>query len=151
MDSVSKVTNVVQPQQNIATEGVSSFKQDHLPLDKGDASQFQAALQKHQSVAEVGNRSASMPVNGSIPNNEPASGKTSLGDKILARANTLAGEVKADQAYVSRLLEQATRTGDSMQMMKAMMALSDYQTRVQFVAKTVSKATSSVDQLTRLQ
>jgi len=151
MDSVFKTSNVVTPQQNIATEEVSSLKKDHLPLDKGDASQFSAALQKYQPVSEVSNKHANVQAAGSIPNNDPANGKGSLGDKILARANTLAGEVKTDQAYVSRLLEQATRTGDSMQMMKAMMALSDYQTRVQFVAKTVSKATSSVDQLTRLQ
>jgi hypothetical protein len=56
-----------------------------------------------------------------------------------------------DQQYVSKMLEQATRTGDSMQLMKAMMALNDYQIRVQTISKTVSKAASAVDQLARLQ
>ena len=69
----------------------------------------------------------------------------------MTRAGDLAGEVKKDQQYVSRMLEQATRSGDSMQLMKAMMALNDYQMRVQFISKTASKATSSLDQLTKLQ
>ncbi|MET3432014.1 hypothetical protein ABIC71_001497 [Herbaspirillum seropedicae] len=75
----------------------------------------------------------------------------SLGSALAQRTSSLAAEVKQDQLYVSRLLEQATRTGDSMQLMKAMMALSDYQIRVQTISKCVSKASTSVDSLTKLQ
>jgi len=75
----------------------------------------------------------------------------SLGSVLAQRTTSLASEVKQDQLYVSKLLEQATRTGDSMQLMKAMMALNDYQLRVQTISKTVSKASSSVDSLTKLQ
>lgn len=70
---------------------------------------------------------------------------------MMTRTTDLATELKKDQQYVSKLLEQATRSADSMHLMKAMMALNDYQMRVQFVSKTVSKATSALDQLTKLQ
>jgi hypothetical protein len=75
----------------------------------------------------------------------------SLGDRIINRATNLSSELKQDQQYISKTLEQATRAGDSMQLMKAMMALSDYQMRIQVVSKSISKAVSSVDQLTKLQ
>lgn len=75
----------------------------------------------------------------------------SLGSALARRTTSLASEVKLDQQYVSKLLEQASRTGDSMQLMRAMMALNDYQIRVQTISKTVSKASSSVDSLTKLQ
>lgn len=75
----------------------------------------------------------------------------SLGSALAQRTTNLASEVKQDQLYVSKLLETATRSGDSMQLMKAMMALNDYQLRVQTISKTVAKASSSVDSLTKLQ
>lgn len=75
----------------------------------------------------------------------------SLGSALAQRTTNLASEVKQDQLYVSKLLETATRTGDSMQLMKAMMALNDYQLRVQTISKTVAKASSSIDSLTKLQ
>ncbi len=75
----------------------------------------------------------------------------SLGERIINRATNLSSELKQDQQYISKTLEQATRAGDSMQLMKAMMALSDYQMRIQVVSKSISKAVSSVDQLTKLQ
>ena len=74
-----------------------------------------------------------------------------MGAQIMGRATAMAEEMQSDQKYVSKMLETATRTGDAMHLMKAMMALNDYQTRVQFVSKIVSKATSSLDQLTKLQ
>lgn len=138
MQKVSTATSIVGT-QHAATQESGALTLDLGSADKGDAAQFRAALQRHLQTAEGGVQGVH------------AKGKDSLGDKIMNRCNAVAGEIKEDQQYVSRLLEQATRTGDSMQMMKAMMALSDYQTRVQFVAKTVSKATSSLDQLTRLQ
>jgi flagellar hook-basal body complex protein FliE len=86
--------------------------------------------------------------------NDPIQAKAdnaSLGSAIVGRTTHLAAEIKQDQQYVSKLLEQATRTGDSMQLMKAMMALNDFQLRVQTVSKVVSKAVTSVDSLTKLQ
>ena len=75
----------------------------------------------------------------------------SLGSALAQRTTSLASEVKKDQLYVSKMLEQASRTGDSTQLMKAMLALNDYQLRVQAISKTVSKASTSVDSLTKLQ
>jgi len=140
VESAIRTNPVVQPKQYNVTEDPASFKLDgSSSVGAADVAQFQAALKRQQPAFEAG-----------APKVE-GTGKASLGDKIMTRANSLAGEMKNDQAYVSKLLEQATRTGDSMQLMKAMMALSDYQTRVQFVSKTISKATSSLDQLTRMQ
>lgn len=141
MEPISKTTSIAST-QHTATQEISSLKLDVSSADKGDAAQFRAALERYLQSAQGGIQG----VQGA-----QVKGKESLGEKIMDRCTAMAGEVKEDQQHVSRLLEQATRTGDSMQMMKAMMALSDYQTRVQFVAKTVSKATSSLDQLTRLQ
>lgn len=118
-------------------ERSTQFKIEGLPSDSGDAAQFQAALERHMSAS-----SAARP---------GAGNEGSLGDKIMVRASDLASEVKKDQQYVSKVLEQATRSGNSMDLMKAMMALHDYQMRVQFISKTASKATSALDQLTKLQ
>ncbi len=81
----------------------------------------------------------------------PPAGGAGLGERIMGRAADLSGEVRKDHEFVSKTLEEATRSGDPMQLMKAMMALSDYQTRVQFIAKATSKAASALDQLTKLQ
>jgi hypothetical protein len=75
----------------------------------------------------------------------------SLGKVVADRAHGLAEEFQKDQKYVSKLLEQATRTGDSMHLMRAMLALHDYQVRVQAMSKTISKAAGAIDQLTKMQ
>jgi hypothetical protein len=82
---------------------------------------------------------------------QAAPGHGGLGERVMQRASALSGELQKDQQMISRNLEQAARSGDSMQLMKAMLALSDYQTRVQFVSKAASKAASALDQLTKLQ
>ncbi|WP_229505174.1 EscI/YscI/HrpB family type III secretion system inner rod protein [Massilia mucilaginosa] len=81
----------------------------------------------------------------------PGAGHGSLGERVMQRASALSGELQKDQQFISRNLEQAARSGDSMQLMKATLALSDYQTRVQFVSKAAAKAASALDQLTKLQ
>lgn len=103
-----------------------------------DGAQFRAALERHMNTA--GEPAPARPGN-----------KPSLGEKLAGRASDLASGIQKDQQYVSKLLEQATRTGDSMQLMKAMLALNDYQIRVQTISKTVSKATQGFEQLTKLQ
>jgi Type III secretion basal body protein I, YscI, HrpB, PscI len=117
--------------------------------DKGDIVQFRAAMDSHkaQGVGGAGG------VNGVAgPASVQSSSKTpSIGDKLMSRAGELSAEIKKDQAHVSRMLEQASRTGDSMALMKGMLALNDYQSRIQMITKTISKATSSVDSLTKLQ
>ncbi|QPI53330.1 hypothetical protein IV454_18775 [Massilia antarctica] len=80
-----------------------------------------------------------------------APGQASLGERVMQRASALSDELRKDQQTISRTLEQAARSGDSMQLMKATLALSDYQTRVQFVSKAAAKATTALDQLTKLQ
>lgn len=141
MEAISRANNVIKPEQHNVTEDPASLNANTASVEKGDVDQFQAALQRRLLSSNKESEVAGV----------QGTGKNTLGDKIMNRCTSLAGEMKTDQEYVSKLLEQATRTGDSMQMMKAMMALSDYQTRVQFVSKTVSKAASSIDQLTRMQ
>lgn len=111
-------------------------------VDDGDGAAFRAALASHLQAHGSAGGGQDLPLSAS---------RMALGDELLGRANTLAEEMQGDQQYVSKLLETATRTGDSMHLIKAMMAMQDYQTRVQFVSKVVSKASSSIDQLTKLQ
>jgi hypothetical protein len=75
----------------------------------------------------------------------------SIGSRMIAGLSDIAVNLKADHKAVSSMIEKATLGGDDAMMMKAMLALADYQQRVQIVSKTVSKAASSLDQLTRLQ
>jgi hypothetical protein len=122
---------------NLPLSGMSNGSQHKLELtlvEPDAAARFRAALERHMT-----------PVSGDGNNNN------SLGNRIMTRATNLASELKHDQQYVSKLLEQASRSPDSMHLMKAMLALNDYNLRVQFVSKTASKAASSVDQLTKLQ
>lgn len=117
----------------------SRVKMEMRPAGSEDTEQFRAALERHLSM-----QSSAAPA-------APDPRHPSLGEKVSGRVTSLASNMQQDQQYVSRMLEQASRTGDSMQLMKAMMALNDYQIRVQAVSKTVSKATSAFEQLTKLQ
>jgi len=109
----------------------------HVDIQPGhaDIEQFKAMFEQHMKQGAMRMK----------PNTD------SLGSALAQRTTNLASQVKQDQLYVSKLLEQASRTGDSLQLMKAMMALNDFQLRVQTISKTVSKASSSVDSLTKLQ
>ena len=125
---------------NAGGTGTDQLKLDNLSMEKtSDASEFRAILNKYMQPSGAPN-----PV-------EKSSNNLSLGDKMMSRATSMAEEIKKDQHHVSTMLEQASRNGDSMQMMKAMMALNDYQMRVQFISKAATKATGALDQLTKLQ
>lgn len=130
-DPGSAVGGVAQP-GNVKLE-VQSLE----GAGSADSAQFRAALERYMSG------------NGGAAPSRP--GSVSLGEKVAGRVTNLAGDIKKDQQYVSKLLEQATRTGDSMHLMKAVMALHDYQIRVQTISKTVSKSTQAFEQLTKLQ
>jgi hypothetical protein len=108
-------------------------------LDHSGSDQFRAALERHMDAGGAAGKPGA------------ADNSKSLGHAIAGRTAGLATEMKKDQEYVSKLLEQATRSGDEMHMMRAMMALSDFQLRVQTISKTVSKAATSIDSLTKLQ
>jgi hypothetical protein len=127
--------------EKVADLGGQSGVQQTGNMDFGiapaDVEQFQAALDRRIAAPEFGAATDS--------------DKKSLGSVLGDRVTGLASEFAKDQQYVSKLLEKATRTGDSMHLMRAMMALHDYQLRVQTMSKTVSKAASSIDQLTKLQ
>jgi hypothetical protein len=74
-----------------------------------------------------------------------------IGQKLIAGLHDVSGKLQADHRNISRQIELAVDTGDNRLMMQAMMAVSDYQQRVQIISKTVAKAGSSLDQLTKLQ
>lgn len=135
MDPVSKVALTRLPEPASARTRIDPSSPTHH-----DTHAFEQAMQRHLHTASPG----LTPV-------DAGSDKTSLSSRIVSRATDLAAEVQKDQQYVSKMLEQATQTGDQMTMMKAMLALTDYQTRVQFISKTISKSSTSVDQLTRMQ
>jgi hypothetical protein len=134
--SISTGTSGVAPLTSNQKPG--NVQLDLQPVGAGDADQFRAALERHS--AAVGAASG-----------EAAGSDKSLGTVIAQRVSGLASEFQKDQQYVSKLLEKATRTGDSLQLMRAMLALNDYQIRVQAISKTVSKAATAIDQLTKLQ
>ncbi len=123
-----------------ALNGVKGPGNVQLELPKAnfeDSAQFRAAMDRAMEDQIQLERTA-------------GTGK-SMGEVAAARVSNLASEFQKDQQYVSNLLEKATRTGDSMHLMRAMLALNDYQIRVQAMSKTVSKAASAIDQLTKLQ
>lgn len=127
--------------QSGAADHGAQLKIDIQGLDHGGSEQFRAALDRQIGAGHVG---------GAGPAGK-AGGANSLGHALASRTTALASEVKKDQQYVSRLLETATRSGDKIDLMRAMMALSDFQLRVQTISKTVSKAATSIDSLTKLQ
>lgn len=116
----------------------AQLKIDIQALDHSGSEQFRAALDRQGPGVGAGPA-------------PKAGDPKSLGHAIAGRTSELAAEVKKDQQYVSKLLETATRSGDKIHLMRAMMALSDFQLRVQTISKTVSKAATSIDSLTKLQ
>ena len=129
------MTDIAAVPATAAPAAKTEIRVDAMSIDHGDSAAFRAALERHMTLSG----------RPSIPQGE------SLGQVIAGRAASLAGDVKKDQQTVSRLLEQAAASGDSMQMMRAMLALNEYQLRVQTVSKVVAKAGTSVDSLTKLQ
>jgi hypothetical protein len=138
--TMSMAAPKVQTQTGAAEHGVQ-LKLDIQALDHSGSEQFRAALDRHTGIGAGGAAGVA---------DKPA-GPNSLGNVIAGRTTDLASEVKKDQQYVSKLLETATRSGDKIHLMRAMMALSDFQLRVQMISKTVSKAATSIDSLTKLQ
>jgi len=121
-----------------AVKGRNHLEIDISATSQGDVTAFRAEFDRH-----IGGSPIAAP--------RSSNSKGSLASAIAERTNALASSVNKDQQYVSKLLETATRSGSSMELMHAMMALNDYQLRVQTISKTVSKASSAVDQLTKLQ
>lgn len=146
VEEVSRIATSGTQEQLVPMDQVAAQLSDPS-TSSSDSGAFRAALERHMgSNVMKAERAGERGIDG------PASTRgQSLGDKIVDRAAGLASQLQADQQHVSKALEQATRNGDEVQLMKAMMALSDYQLRVQFVSKAVSKATMGLDQLTRLQ
>ncbi|MDY7574028.1 EscI/YscI/HrpB family type III secretion system inner rod protein [Actimicrobium sp. CCI2.3] len=133
MSPVSPVTTASTPEG-----GLSSLQIDITAPTDADNQAFAQAMQQH--TAAPGLRPG-----------DTDSQPMSMSSQLVNRATELASEVQKDQQYVSQMLERASQTGDQSLMLKAMLALNDYQTRVQFISKTITKASTSVDQLTRMQ
>ncbi|MGI4846686.1 MAG: EscI/YscI/HrpB family type III secretion system inner rod protein [Janthinobacterium lividum] len=136
--------NPTAPTPNLT--GPSSSGSTNLQIDSlegsggggGDPAAFRAAFERQQSSH------AGAP-------GVPGIDSDSLSSKIASKMTGVASEVQKDQKSVSKMLEKATSSGDSMQLMRAMMALNDYQLRVQTISKVVAKASTSIDSLTKLQ
>lgn len=138
----------------IASTGVSAVKGPYAaalhapPVDLGQPAGLStsADAQRFGQTLSAYRERAAGPVDAS-----PAREADSIGRRLVSELSDMSGRLKADHKYVSSMIEKATVGGDDAMMMKAMMALSDYQQRVQIVSKTVAKAASSLDQLTKLQ
>jgi hypothetical protein len=146
MDPNTMAMNAPAPRAGASDDG-AQLRIEIQGLDHSGSDLFRAALDRHMAAGGIGGI-------GGIDGGAPAGkgrGANSLGHALAGRTTELAAEVKKDQQYVSKLLETATRSGDKIDLMRAMMALSDFQLRVQTISKTVSKAATSIDSLTKLQ
>jgi hypothetical protein len=76
---------------------------------------------------------------------------TGLGGEVAGRLNSLSDKLKSQQQEISRIVERATATGDMNLMLKASMMMADHQVKLSMTMRSVSKAATSIDQLTRLQ
>lgn len=133
-------SNAMNMLQTPAIGGVNGPGNVSLELPRAsfeDSAQFRAALDRQMADP--------------IQSVRPAGDGKSMGDAVAARVTGLASEFEKDQHYVSKLLEKATRTGDSMHLMRAMLALNDHEIRVQVMSKTVTKAAGAIDSLTKMQ
>ena len=74
-----------------------------------------------------------------------------LGGQVVSKVQAISEQLRSEQKHISNMVERATVSGDESLMLKAQLALSDHQSRVQIITRVTSKAASSMDQLTRLQ
>lgn len=124
--------------QTGSLKNIGDIRAELPPVDSADEAAFLAEFKHYMD-------------NPGIPAVQAVEKNQSLGQVVAQRVTGLASEFQKDQQHVSKMLEQATRTGDSMHLMRAMLSLNDYQLRVQVVSKAVGKAASSIEQLTKLQ
>jgi Type III secretion basal body protein I, YscI, HrpB, PscI len=109
-----------------------------------DAQQFSQSMSAARERFSDANQAGSGPVKG-------IGESKSIGNQLMSGLSDMSVRLKSDHKQISTMLQKATVGGDDAMMMKALLALGDYQQRVQIVSKVVSKAASSLDQLTRLQ
>jgi flagellar hook-basal body complex protein FliE len=132
------------PELDMPAPGGSRLTLEIEPLQSHasavDGAEFRSALQQRMKT-----NAAQSPA-GTV---DATSG--SLANSFANRASDLSSQMLKDQQMISRQLEHASRTGDSTQLVKAMMALNDYQIKAQTVSKVISKGFSAFDQLTKLQ
>jgi len=133
----------VSPAASAAIPTAAPSAKSTLSLEPLSGAEFRAILARH-----MGEGGIAAPAGGVAAGAAPGGG---LGERVMARGSELSSSLHKDQQFISRSLEQASRSGEPMQLMKAMVALNDYQLRVQFVAKASAKATGAVDSLTKLQ
>ena len=149
---ISSVTAAMRPSVG-ATSGVTPGAGPTGVVQTTTNAQEARAFMESMKAAQQ--RLQSHPVQAALPAGlQPASnvdGPTGIGQRLLNGLSGMSDRLKADHKYVSSLIEKATVGGDDAMLMRALVALGDYQQRVQVVTKTVSKAASSLDQLTRLQ
>jgi hypothetical protein len=125
--------------------GVSSSSGGGFEVSSSaDAQRFSQSMSAAKERFSDANQAGSAPVKG-------IGESKSIGNQLMSGLSDMSTRLKSDHKQISTMLEKATVGGDDAMMMKALMALGDYQQRVQIVSKVVSKASASLDQLTRLQ
>jgi Type III secretion basal body protein I, YscI, HrpB, PscI len=135
-----ELTNI-QPSSGPMSGGSEGF-----PVSStADAQRFSQALAIHREAQGAAHQTNAANEVGSVGHSK------SIGSQMMAGLSDMSARLKSDHKQVSNLIEKATVGGDDNLMMKAMLALTDYQQRVQIVSKVVSKAATSMDSLTRLQ
>ena len=121
------------------THGVENLQASHAS-SPSDAQQFAQSLAKFKDngVSQVSNVSS-------------ADQSNSLGARVMSNVAELSSRLAEEQKKVSAMIEKATKTNDSFLMMNAMHALSTYNQHAQMATKTVAKAATGLETLTRLQ
>lgn len=132
---------IAMPVRPDAAEHLGTSERAVFVMEAPDGAAFRADIARH-----LADNRAAAPSAGTSP-----AGGASLGERMLGLTTEMASDVQQNHAIVSRALDKATRSGEPMDLMKAMMTLNDYQTRVQVITKVTSKAISALDQLTKLQ
>lgn len=105
-----------------------------------DAEQFAKTLAKYNA------REASP-----VANVSSADNSNSLGTKVMNNIAEMSSRLAEANKRITTLIEKATVSGDPQITLNAMMELSNYNQQAQMVTKTVAKAATGLETLTRLQ
>jgi Type III secretion basal body protein I, YscI, HrpB, PscI len=117
-----------------------------------DAQQFSQSLASYRErgISPVSNASPVAPAS-DMAHVSSSDGSNSIGARLMSGLSDLSSTMASKHKQVSALLEKATTSGDDKMMLKAMFAMSEYTQQAQMTVKVVAKASTSLDQLTRLQ
>jgi flagellar hook-basal body complex protein FliE len=129
----------------------SSQSADHAPsVSDSDIAHFQSAFARYSALhsSESMRNTSDAAISPSVMQNSDSQNVIQQGLDHLFKAST---EMSENSARIKDKLVKTGKTGDPVELSQVMLEMSEQSLATQYMAKIISKCTTAVDQLTKMQ